>query len=132
MPSGEWPDPFAPHEWDTNWYDFLCLVMSEVTLWAWEPDIGRIWFPPCDECAETALEIDQQPEKIRLHKPGKPEAYNWKLVVAAEMLRRAKKGEKDPTAVQMIQHCAQALKGGYEPGSKEMQIFVKQLRSGQF
>ena len=69
---------------------------------------------------------------MRLHKPGKPEAYNWPLVVAAEMIRRAKKGMKDPTAAQMIEHCEKVLPGGYSPGLKEMQILVKQLISGQF
>jgi hypothetical protein len=90
-----------------------------------------IWGPNMAHPRKPEPEIDRQSEKVRLHKPGKPEAYNWPLVVAAELIRRAKAGEKDPTASKMIAHCEGVLPGGHSPGLKEMQKLLKRLLTGQ-
>jgi hypothetical protein len=63
-------------------------------------------------------------------KPGPPPDYDWPLVVAHELIRRAKAGEKDPTNAAMIEHCETNLK--CSPGLKEMQRLLNKLLRGQF
>jgi hypothetical protein len=60
---------------------------------------------------------------------GKRPIHDWPLFVAAEVIRRAKAGESDPTAAAMIQHCESTLPGAFSPGLKEMQIILKLLLS---
>ena len=58
-------------------------------------------------------------------KPGPQPRHDWPLFVASELIRRAKAGEKEPTAAAMIEHCETHLK--WSPGLKEMQVLLKKL-----
>jgi hypothetical protein len=72
---------------------------------------------------------DQETEaSLPRRKPGKRPKYDWPLVVAAELIRRAKAGEKDPTALKMIEFCEAEMR--YSPGLKEMQLLLKKLLLG--
>ena len=92
--------------------------------YVWKPDFDKLW-PPAKADRKTT-------EMSHRRKPGLPPTYEWPLVVAAELIRRAKAGERDPTAVAMIDHCETTFADKFSPGLKEMQVLLKKLLLGQF
>ena len=93
-------------------------------FYVWKPDFDKLW-PP--------MKADRQTAKMsHRRKPGLPPTYEWPLVVAAELIRKAKVGERDPTAVEMIDHCETMFADKFSPGLKEMQVLLKKLLFGQF
>ena len=98
--------------------------LGQIHDWAfyvWKPDFDRFW-PPAKTDRETSSR----------RKPGLPPTHDWPQVVAAELIRRAKAGEKDPTAGAMIKYCEKKFSDEFSPGLKEMQVLLKKLLSGQF
>jgi hypothetical protein len=59
-------------------------------------------------------------------KPGPQPIKDWPTVVARELIRRAKAGEKEPTAIKMIEFCEGEI--GYSPVLREMQKLLEKLR----
>ena len=60
-------------------------------------------------------------------KPGPQPKHDWPLIVAAELIRRAREGKKDPTAAAMIRFCEKTFSDEFSPGLKEMQALLKLL-----
>jgi hypothetical protein len=92
-------------------------------FFGWKPDIDTLW--PAGRPGE---ETEVSPRR----KPGPPPRHEWPLVVAAELIRRAKAGEKEPTAAEMIEHCENTFPDGFSPGLKEMQVLLQKLLLGKF
>jgi hypothetical protein len=71
-------------------------------------------------------EEQQAPQPGR--KRGRPPTHNWHEIVAAELIKRAKAGEPDPTAPQMIEYVEdELLPRKFSPGLKEMQNLLRRL-----
>jgi hypothetical protein len=58
-------------------------------------------------------------------KPGSPPKHDWPLVVARELIRMARAGEKMPTAPKMLQFCEDKLR--WQPDIRQMQRLLKFL-----
>ena len=93
-------------------------------FYIWKPDYDRLW-PPAKADREKT-------ETSPRRKPGPSPTHEWPLVVAAELIRRAQAGEKDPTAAAMIRYCEKKFSDEFSPGLKEMQGLLKKLLFGQF
>ena len=99
-------------------------ILEQIYGWVfyvWKPDFDKLW---------PSAKADRETSSRR--KPGPPPTHDWPLVVAAELIRRAKAGEKDPTAAAMIKYCEKTFPDEFSPGLKEMQRLLKKLLSGQF
>jgi hypothetical protein len=71
-------------------------------------------------------EEEQAPQLGR--RRGRPPTHNWHEIVAVELIRRAKAGEPDPTAPQMIEYVElELLPREFSPGLKEMQNLLRRL-----
>jgi hypothetical protein len=75
------------------------------------------------EPASDASPASDAPTRRR---PGPQPIKDWPTLVARELIRRAKAGEKEPTAIKMIELCERAI--GYSPVLREMQKLLKKLR----
>ena len=98
--------------------------LGQIYDWAfyvWKPDFDRL---------RPLAKADRETSSSR--KPGPPPTHDWPQVVAAELIRRAKAGEKDPTAGAMIKYCEKKFPDEFSPGLKEMQVLLKKLLFGQF
>jgi len=98
-------------------------------LYDWAYDV---WMPDFETLWPAARPVPETRGGSSLRKPGPPPKHEWPLVVAAELIRRAKTGEGDPTAAEMIAHCETAFPDEFSPGLKEMQVLLKKLLLGQF
>jgi hypothetical protein len=102
-------------------------LRTQVQGWAffvWGPDIDSLWPAP--------RSVRETREMSSGRKPGPQPKHDWPQVVAAELIRRAKAGEKDPTAGAMIKYCEKKFSDEFSPGLKEMQGLLKKLLFGQF
>jgi hypothetical protein len=93
------------------------------SFYVWKPDVDQLW---------SASEAGQEAETSLRRKPGPLPKHDWPLVVAAELIRRAKAGQKDPTAGTMIKYCEKKFPDQFSPGLKEMQVLLRKLLLGQF
>jgi hypothetical protein len=93
--------------------------------YVWKPDLDQILSAP-------APQAKQEAETLPRRRPGPLPKHDWPLVVAAELIRRAKAGQKDPTADAMIKYCEKKFPDQFSPGLKEMQVLLRKLLLGQF
>ena len=98
--------------------------VTEFQFYVWEPHIVKRW-PELQPVGDEHTAPSPPPRK-----PGNPPKHDWPLFVAHEVIRRAKAGEKDPTATAMIKLCETEL--GVSPGLKEVQILLRKLLHGRF
>jgi hypothetical protein len=101
--------------------DVKSLARSSLWFFVARCDLDKLYAG----AAAAHQESDMPPPR---RKPGKQPTYDWPLVVAAELIRRAKVGEKEPTAAKMIEFCEAKVR--YTPGLKEMQLLLRKLRLG--
>ena len=124
-----WQDHWITADPDTG-IQILLIKISRRDLrqfwifYVWKPDFDKLW-PSAKAARETT-------ETSLRRKPGPPPTHEWPLVVAAEVIRRIKAGERDPTAAEMIEHCENTFPDEFSPGLKEMQVLLKKLLLGQF
>lgn len=96
-------------------------ITPPYALFFWAPDMKQIW-PQGD--------AHEQPDGAapqRRRRPGKQPKHDWPIVVARELIRRAKLGERNPTAPKMLQFCEDKL--GWQPDIRQMQKLLKELLS---
>jgi hypothetical protein len=128
----EWERNSAPDDLSDVWVQrleesgILRQARSGVVFYVWEPDLVEKLWPPCEERAESEPETGQQPEKPPRRPPGPTPRYDWRILIARELIRRAKAEEKDPTATKMIELCAKS-KLDYQPRLRSVQELLKQL-----
>jgi hypothetical protein len=105
-----------------SWID---MPIGGAVFYVWKPDIDKIWPLLAVNMPKPEAKADRQSETPPRRKPGPTPKYDWPTVVARELIRRAKAGEKDPTAIKMIEFCADRL--DYEPSLRSMQEWLKTL-----
>ena len=97
---------------------------SHSRLLRFQSDFDRIFRAAQESAGDTGA-----PQR---RKPGKVPTHEWPLVVAAELIRRSKAGEREPTAAEMIRYCEHTFPDQFSPGLKEMQTLLRKLLFGQF
>ena len=111
-PSGRWVArvPTAPLQfgWQRVWF------------FVFRRDLDRLY--PIGGREEQAAEAPQIGRRR-----GRRATHNWPETVAAELIRRTKAGESEPTAAEMIEHCEKVLPGAYSPDLKRMQKLLRRL-----
>lgn len=104
-------------------------------IYVWQPDLEKKWAPPspppspserATEPPERASEpLDLAPDVSPRRKPGKRPTKDWPTHVARELIRRARAGDKMPTAAQMCQFCQNIL--CWQPDIRQMQRLLRDL-----
>jgi hypothetical protein len=69
-----------------------------------------------------SAELESPPPR---RKPGPPPKLDWPTVVARELIRRARAGEREPTAPEMCQFCEDKLL--WQPDVSLMQRLLREL-----
>jgi len=89
-------------------------------FYVWAPDVAKCW-PELKQAAGD--EGDTSTTKRR--KPGPQPRHDWPTVIARELIRRAKAGEKDPTAAELAQFCQDNL--DWQPDISALQKQLQKL-----
>jgi hypothetical protein len=97
-----------------------------VLFFAWPDDFPEFRPSIPANMQKPEPKIEPQPEMPPRRKPGPIPKHDWPLFVARELIRRAKAGEKDPTAIKMIELCAESDMD-YSPPLRSMQELLKKL-----
>jgi hypothetical protein len=103
-------------------HDINKRLPSGTVIHVWKPDLETIW--PTEAPATTAPVDEPKPQR---RKPGPEPTADWPMRVARELIRRARAGEKMPTARQMCQWCEDNV--GYQPDIRAMQRLLRELLS---
>ena len=103
--------------------------VTDFVFYVWGPDITKRWpnitKPSPEGKGSLAVDDDGDVSTIERRKPGPQARHDWPTVIARELIRRAKAGEKDPTAAELAQFCLN--KWDWQPDISALQRLLKQL-----
>jgi hypothetical protein len=106
------------------------IVSTAREPWEHPPDYYRWEFDDSEVAAllPPPTPLPSPADTPPRRKPGPPPKKDWPMHVARELIRRARAGQKMPTAPQMLQYCQNTLR--WEHDIRAMQRLLRDLLGG--